>query len=330
MKFSIGYRTLKTSVGAMLSIMIAQFLGFDNFVSAGILTILCIQATKKKSLRASWERLLSCVVGMLFSIVFFEFIGYHPIVIGMLLLLYIPTVVMLKASDGVVSSTVIILHFYLAKNVTLHFILNEFAIILIGIGVALLINMYMPSVDHKLLEYKREIEENLKKIFTEIVYYLRSNDLKWDGREIHETAKLLHEAKALSFRELENHFLRTEDLYYTYFKMREKQFEIIERVLPIITSISNTVEQGKMIADFIEDLAEHIHGGNTALIYLEKLYRLRIEFQNMDLPKTREEFEARAALLHFVQEMEQYLQLKRSFRGVIKDNVHENKGSVGT
>ena len=52
--------------------------------------------------------------------------------------------------------------------------------------------------------------------------------------------------------------------------MREKQFEIIERVLPIVTSISQTVKQGQMIADFIEELAEHIHAGNTANIYLDK------------------------------------------------------------
>ena len=36
----------------------------------------------------------------------------------------------------------------------------------------------------------------------------------------------------------------------------------------------------------------------------------------MDLPKTREEFEDRAALLHFTKEMEQYLIIKRSFKGL--------------
>ena len=56
--------------------------------------------------------------------------------------------------------------------------------------------------------------------------------------------------------------------------MREKQFEIIERVLPIVTSISHTVEQGKMNADFIEELADHIHGGNTADIFLGKLHKM--------------------------------------------------------
>lgn len=332
MKFRIGYRTIKTAVGAALAILIAQGLGLENYASAGIITILCIKNTKKKSLRASWDRILACLIAILFSIVFFEFIGYHAAVIGLLLLFFIPTVVLCKANDGVASSSVIILHFYSAGKVTIGFTLNEILLVLIGVGIALLANLYMPSLDRKIEDYQQKIEKNFKIIFMEIVRYLRHGDHNWDGKEIPETVQWINEAKALSFQEMENQFVHNEQdhLYYTYFKIREKQFEIIERVLPIITSISKTVEQGKMIADFIEDLSEHIHGGNTADIYLEKLNKMYIEFEKMELPKTREEFEIRAALFHFINEMEQYLLIKRSFKGIHKQNDrNENLVSEG-
>ncbi|KON87127.1 hypothetical protein AF332_10085 [Sporosarcina globispora] len=316
MKYRIGYRTIKTAVGTSISIMIAQMLQLDNFVSAGILTILCIKVTKKKSLRASWDRFFACLMAMAFSSLFFEGIAYHPLVIGLLLLFFIPAAVMVKASDGIVTSSVIILHIYSAGEVSRELLLNELGIIIVGIGVALIANLYMPSLESKLKEYRLEIEENFKIIFDEIVKYLRTHESSWDGREITETMELIDEAKALAFRDVENHFRRNENLYYHYFKMREKQFEIIERVLPIVTSIALPVEQGEMIADFIEELSEHIHPGNTAIQFLEKLYRMRVSFENMELPKTREEFEARAALLHFVKEMEQYLIIKSSFKGL--------------
>lgn len=70
MKYRIGYRTIKTAVGTSISIMIAQMLQLDNFVSAGILTILCIKVTKKKSLRASWDRFFACLLAMAFSSLF--------------------------------------------------------------------------------------------------------------------------------------------------------------------------------------------------------------------------------------------------------------------
>lgn len=322
MKFRIGYRTLKTALGTALSIIIAEFFGFENFVSAGILTILCIQVTKKRSLQASWHRFIACIIAMAFSAVFFEGIAYHPVVIGLLLLFFIPTVVMFGAKEGVVSSSVIIMHLYSAGNVTGSLLFNELGIITIGIGVALIMNLYMPSVDYKLEHYQSEIEALFKKIFNEISKYLRNNDSTWDGRELTETSILLEKAIGLAILDVENNILRDENLYYQYFKIREKQFEIIERVLPSITSIPQHVAQANMVAEFIEDLGKGIHPGNTVVFYLEKLLRMRAEFENMELPKTREEFEARAALLHFVNEMEQFLLLKRSFKGM---NTGKNK-----
>ncbi|MDM5229253.1 aromatic acid exporter family protein [Cytobacillus sp. NJ13] len=325
MKYRIGYRTIKTALGTSISIMIAQMLQLDNFVSAGILTILCIKVTKKKSLRASWDRFFACLMAMAFSSLLFEGIAYHPLVIGLLLLFFIPAAVMVKASDGIVTSSVIILHIYSAGEVSMELLLNELGIIIVGIGVALIANLYMPSLESKLKEYRLEIEENFKIIFDEIVKYLRTHESSWDGREITETMELIDEAKTLAFRDVENHFRRNENLYYHYFKMREKQFEIIERVLPSVTSIALPVEQGEMIADFIEELSEHIHPGNTAIQFLEKLYRMRVSFENMELPKTREEFEARAALLHFVKEMEQYLIIKSSFKGLKDGEMNQSR-----
>lgn len=314
MKFRIGYRTIKSAIGATIAILLAQYFGLENAVSAGIITILCIQATKRKSLQASWERILSSFVGIVYAILFFEVIAYHPLVIGVLLLFFIPTCVMLRVSEGIVSSTVIVFHFYAAGEVTWAFIFNEIAIVFIGVGMALLVNTYMPSIDHKIIQYQKKVEANFRTIFLEIVRYLREGDSIWDGKELPETVKLLKEAKLASLQVMENRFLDQDDFYYRYFSMREKQFEIIERVLPIITSISKTVKQGKMIASFIEELAENIHTRNTAILYLEQLTEMRKEFEQMELPKTREEFEIRAALFHFIKEMEQYLLIKHSFQ----------------
>ncbi|ETI66679.1 aromatic acid exporter family protein [Neobacillus vireti] len=324
MKYRIGYRTIKTAAGTAISILIAQQLGFHNFASAGILTILCIQVTKRRSLRTAWDRFLACVLAMPISAVFFEGIAYHPLVIGVMLLFFIPILVMLKAKDGVVTSSVIILHIYMAHNISMTNFLNELGVITVGIGVALLINLYMPSVEKILRDYQRKIEESFKLIFCEMVRYLRTGDSDWEGKEITKSARLLDEAKMLALRDMENHFLREENIYFHYFKMREKQFEIIERVLPIVTSITSKVKQAKMIADFLEELSENIHPGNTAHLYIDKLNTMKKEFEEMELPKTREEFETRAALLQLINEMNDYLIIKSSFQAK-KEKVNERK-----
>jgi uncharacterized membrane protein YgaE (UPF0421/DUF939 family) len=322
-KYRIGYRTLKTALGITIAIVIAHQLGLKNYVSAGILTILCIQVTKLKTVRTSWDRFMACILAMPFSFLFFEGITYHPTMIGLMLLFFIPFLVMFHLKDGVVTSTVIILHIYSAGEITWAMLLQEFGIIVVGIGVALFMNLYMPSVDKKLEEYQQRVEDNLRIIFKEMVQYLKTANSEWDGKEIMETAKLLDEAKTISYREVENKLLRNENLYFHYFKMREKQLEIIERILPMITSIPLTLKQGKMTADFFDELSERIHPGNTANFFLEKLKRLRVEFEEMPLPQTREEFETRAALFQIVKEIEQYLIIKSSFKGLKKETNHK-------
>lgn len=312
--FKIGYRTLKTAIGVALAIAIAQWFGLNFYASAGIITILCIQKTRRSSLRISWQRFLACSVGILFGAAFFEIIGYHPLALASMLVIFIPIVVLLKAQEGIATSTVIILHLYTLQEVSLAIVLNEFGIIIIGIGIALLMNTYMPSVEGELKSIQKSIEVNYKKIFLQFAIYLKEGDNNWDGIEITETVDLLKKGKNIALQNIENHLLRYDDQYYHYFKMREKQFYIIERMMPIISSLDHTVLQGLKIANYLEELSEGVEPGKGPIDFLERLYELQDEFKQMDLPKDREEFEIRSALFSFVKEVEQYLIIKRLFR----------------
>lgn len=315
-KFKIGYRTAKTALGVGIAISIAQLLELDFYASAGIIAILSIQNTKRKSLKVAASRFVACTLSLAFAFVFFELIGYHPFSIGLLLLFFIPVTVMLRITEGIATSSVVLLHVYSVESYSLSLVFNELSIILIGIGVALIMNIYMPSVENELRRFQQKVEENFQKVFTELTYYLRHGDNGWDGKEIPDTAHVLKEAKSLAFRDVENHFKREENHYYHYFKMREKQLEVMERMLPIVSSIEKNVEQADTIATFIEDLGDAIHSGNTAYRFIHRLREMREMFQEMPLPKTREEFESRASLRHLLKEIEDYLILKSEFIGL--------------
>lgn len=310
----VGYRTIKTAIGTPFAIWIAQMLQVENFASAGILTILCIQITRKRSFLSAWHRFAACILGMIFSFVFFELIGYHPLAIGIMLFAFIPATVWLRITPGIVTSSVIILHLYGSGSIGWDIIWNEVVLIIVGIGTALLLNLYMPSLESKLGEYREKVESNFSIILKEIAKYLRDGDNDWSGRELTETADLLEKAKSLSYRDVENHLLQSHNRFYHYFHMRTKQFELLERMLPLVSRISTSDVHGHRIASFFEDLAEAIHPGNTAVIYLKALKEMKEEFREDRLPETREEFEVRASLFHLLNEIEEYLIIKRSFK----------------
>jgi uncharacterized membrane protein YgaE (UPF0421/DUF939 family) len=313
--FKIGYRTVKTAIGAAAAIFIAQLFHLQFYSSAGILVILCVQNTKRKSLQVSVQRFLACLLAMVFSLAIFKTVGYNALAIGILLLLYIPTAVMLHIPEGIVTSSVIVMHLYSLKSVTWSIVFNEITVLIIGIGIALLVNLYMPSVEDDLKALQKKIEDNFKTILMEITVYLRNRESNWDGKELIETAEILKQAKELSFKKLENQFMREDDYYYRYFEMRSQQFDILERIISIVASLSWTYEQAEMLACFIENVRQAIRPESTGLISLRQLHEMRRQFRDMPLPETREEFETRAMLLQLVNEMEQYLLIKSRFKG---------------
>lgn len=310
----IGYRTIKTAIGTALAIFIAHQLGLQFYASAGILTILCIQITRKQSLRSSFERFGACLLGLVFSAVFFELIGYSPLTIMLMLLVFIPTVVKLNLKEGFVTSSVIILHIFTLQRIDLPIVLNELAIIGIGIGVALLMNLYMPKMDKELKAFQQAIEQNMATILKEYSIYLRAGESEWNGSEMLETADLLHRAKSMALQEVENQFLRQENLYYHYFDMRDKQFTLLERILPIVSSLDHQFPQGEHMADFLEKLSASVHPGNTAHLFLAELQEMREQIKQTALPQTREEFETRASLFYLLNEIERYLYIKYEYR----------------
>jgi len=307
----IGYRTIKTAVGTAISIFLAQQLGLEYYASAGIITILCIQVTRRRSFETALHRIFACVIGILLGAVLFLALGYQPVAILLWTLVFIPLCVRFRIVDGFVTSTVVLLHLYSAGRIDLAIVGNELALLGIGVGVALVVNLYMPNIERELKNMQRDVEYNFSVILQEFCYYLRHGQSAWGGKEMIETAALLEQAIDLAVRDVENRLGRQEDNhYYQYFLMRQKQFELLERMLPIVSSLHLQVPQGHQIADFLEHLSQSIHSGNTAHLFLYKLRAMREAIQQTPLPQTREEFETRASLFYLLREIEEYLYIK--------------------
>ncbi|GAF21426.1 hypothetical protein JCM19047_1108 [Bacillus sp. JCM 19047] len=310
MKFRIGYRTLKTAIGVLISLSIAQLLELNFASSAAIITILCISVTRRNSLLVSWARFIACIIGLIMSSVLFELLGYTPVAAALFILLFIPVVLLVKASDGIVTSSVIVMHLYVVGETSIGFYWNELQLIFIGIGTALVMNLYMPSKDKLLRQRRMQVEELLKATLKQLSIYIRAGESNWDGNELPQLDKVLKESKKVAFVSMQNHLLSEENHYYHYFSMREKQLEIIERLMPHLTRINGSVPQQEKVANFLEELSRAVSPTNSVAYFLLQLEEMRTEFRNMPLPKTREEFESRSSLLLIVFEFEQYLKTK--------------------
>ncbi|MCT8975139.1 aromatic acid exporter family protein [Clostridium sp. CX1] len=322
MKF-IGYRTLKTGIGAAVAMIIAKELGLEYSVSAGIITILSIQSTKKQSVIIAVQRIGAFILALFLSIIIFKLLGYNPLAFGVFLLIFIPLTVRFNLDQGIVVSSVLITHLLVQKSTELFWIWNELSLMLIGVGVALLLNLYMPSIEGKIKEDQNYIEEKMKEILIHMADTLKNNDFSIKEDElVTSLEKRLHKGRNRAYNNFNNFFLLDTSYYVQYMEMRIQQFETIKRMREHFQRFFMTYEQTIMIADFTENVANSIYEENTAEGLLNQLNFLRDEFRKMALPSTREEFENRAMLFQFLNDLEQFLLIKHNFK---KDVMNGNE-----
>ena len=70
------FRSVKIIAAAVLAILVAQALGLDFAVSAGIVAILSVQPTKKETLRTALARFLAFAVALAISLALFNLLGF--------------------------------------------------------------------------------------------------------------------------------------------------------------------------------------------------------------------------------------------------------------
>ena len=310
----MGYRTIKTAVGAGLAIWIASLLDLEFATFAGIIVIMCIEKTKKKTLITMKDKFFASLLSLILGALFFEVLGYNPIVFSLFILLFVPILVRAHIQAGFVTSMVVVLHVYTVKDATWAMFLNELYIIFIGMGIALLVNSFMPNFKRDIENFKKEIEQKFEIILFEFSAHLRDSMRNWDGKEILEVEDLINQSKSIAIQDVENRLLRKQNIDYYYLEMREDQLELLKHMMKIVaifSSFSLDVKQKEMFAEFLENLSRNVHSGDTTDISLNELEELNALIRKMELPKTREEFEVRANLFYLIFEMKNYLNIKK-------------------
>lgn len=310
----MGYRTIKTAVGAGLAVWLAGLLDLEFATFAGIIVIMCIEKTKKKTLITMKDKFFASLLSLFLGALFFELLGYHPLVFSLFILLFVPLLVRFRIQLGFVTSMVVVLHVYTLQYVSTEVFLNEIYIIFIGMGIAMLVNSMMPSLQRDIDTYKMKIEDKFSVILYEFAAFLKNSERDWDGKELLEVEDIINKAKNIASQDVENHLLRKFNSDYYYLDMREDQLELIKHMVKIVAVVATTdvhVKQKVMFADFLEYISDNVHSGDTTSASLNTLKELMVSIRETELPKTREEFEVRANLFYLVFEMENYLNIKK-------------------
>lgn len=319
LKFKLGKILLlsaKIGIGASVAIYIAELLNLQYATSAGIITLLTLTTTRWGTFRLSLQRLLTYVVSVgicwgIFSIVPSMWIEY-----GIFLFLVVLMTEWLGWRSTLSVNAVIGTHFLTTQDFSLGFAINEFLLVVIGITIAIILNLFHINSTHEngIIKSMRHVEHEMKKILEEVAGYLiqqSTGDHAWD--DVVRLEKELEEYVELASEYHHNTFQTHQDYYVAYFEMRMKQCGALHNLHSEMRRMRQMPMQAHIVADFIMNISQYVTEMNDPKKQIEELENTLEHLRNEPLPETHEEFENRAELYHVLMDLEEFLLYKKRF-----------------
>lgn len=314
-KEKVNYvKWIKLSLAVPISMVIAKVLGLDYASSAGIITLLTVQDTKKETLEISIKRIIAFLIMTVLCILIFRTVGYHIPSYALFLCPFLFLCLSLKLEAAITMNAVLASHYLAGGAMSLPVIGNEAAILLIGAGMGMAVNLVMPENLKKIRADQSSIDEAMKRILERMSIYLcREDRSDYTGECFAQVDKLLTSMEKEAKIRIQNTFTKGDTYFISYMEMRMRQCRVLKEIYTSIMQLTAVPVQAKALSIFLKEVSDSFHEENNVKKLMESLQEMRSTYKLSELPRSREEFENRAVLMQITRDLERFLKIKREF-----------------
>ncbi|MGL4981171.1 MAG: aromatic acid exporter family protein [Fusobacteriaceae bacterium] len=310
----LDHKVLKSAAATVISIAIAQHLGLKYALTAGIIAIISIQGTRKESFKIAFDRIIATVIGLLVSDILFYFIGYNYLMLGIFILIFMPICVRFNLIQGFLVNVVLATHLISEQSSSFSLLINEFVLLLIGLGTAVIFNLYVPDLNRELRKLSEEMGKSIQNILLDMSKSLQCNCVSVDEKKLFDQLKELgNRARLMAINEFNNSIISSNTMTIDYFNMRYVQYKILKRMRLSFNRIYQITDHALVISQLMENISYCTFDDDQVDHVLTDIKDCKENFRNSELPKTREEFENRAVLYEFLNDLEEFATVVKEF-----------------
>lgn len=336
MKMTIGkaqlVKSLKIAVAAVLAIAVAGELGLKYSASAGIITVLSIQNTKRETLRSARNRALAFLCALVLAYVCYSLLGFTLWAFVWYLFLFALLCLQAGWVEALAMDSVLITHFLTEQNMEPAMIINEVLLFGIGTSLGIAVNLHLHRKQEEFDRLANEVDEQIKGILHRMSLWLPKEDKSDYGADCFgELDKALEAAKLCAAANYNNVLWQQSSYELDYIRMRERQSVVLQEIYENIKRIAYMPKQAQQVAALLARIEKDYHKNNTVEGLLAELEQLLAAMKEQKLPENREEFEARAILFYILMQLKSLLELKRDFickQEVIAESVRGNRKKI--
>ena len=303
---------LKITVAAAVACYIADLIGLQFGVSAGIVAILSVLPTKKETVRTAIDRLLAFLAALMIAFCCYGMLGFNLTAFCLYLLVFLIFCRLLGFYSAMAMDSVLISHFLTMGNMDIHSVLNEAGLFLIGTLMGIAVNLTLRKDSKKTEELMQKTDEKIRHILLRASERIMDADLKdYDGTCLVELDELLDKSYKQALTDYKNDLIDPVDIDLKYIGMRRKQGEILSEIYRNVSEIKTTPDTAATISAFLRKISDQYGRENDVTGLLDETYNMILRFKELPLPETREEFEDRARLFVLMRSIADFLKIKK-------------------
>lgn len=318
-------RSLKIALAAVLAIALASELGLQYPTTAGIITVLSIQGTKLETLKTAGKRALAFLCALALAGLCYGLLGYSVWAFGVYLVLFVLLCLVMRWQEAIAMDSVLVSHF-LSQGVFFPLLGNEVLLFIVGTGFGILVNLHLRSRREQFALASDRVDQQIKGILGDMARWLAQGDQSFGtgsnavscpvgcGENYFDLLReALGQAEACAVANYGNAPFSRDTYELDYVRMRQQQVVILQAVYDNIRGITYLPRQAGQVAELLKRIQQEYHRYNNVEGLLSQLQALLADMQTQDLPRSREEFEARAVLFYILKQLEELLEVKKRF-----------------
>lgn len=311
---SAVFNAAKISAGCAAAIVISTLLGVKYSATAGLITVLSIQNTKKETAEIAVKRLISFITAIITSFISFRFLGYTTTAFAIYLFVFILICGLFRAQSAIVPVSVLIAHILSEKQFSIQIVINEFLLLFIGAGTGFLLNLYLHRDTKKMAEYRTAVDDEIKAIIGRMAdRVLVSDKSDYTGDCFRRLDGYMKSARELAVLNRQNTLINNDNYDLLYLDMRQKQCTILYEMYKSVKEMDSTPEQAHILSELLKKIKDEYHEYNNVSRLLEETNKVITEMKDQKMPESREEFENRASLYNLMIRTREFLTIKKMF-----------------
>lgn len=333
----------KFTIASVIAIVLANLLGLKYATTAGIITILSIQNTKKETLKVAGRRAAAYICALVIAAFSFRLFGFSIIAFAVYLFVFSCVCLFLGWPEAISMCSVLVSHFLTEQSMDLWLLQNETLLFVIGAGMGILANLHLHRKADEFDALAQQADEAMCAALKAVAGQLqgksgsagkngaagaagcaeaadcaKKSDRAEPAAALKQLTSSLEKLQACAHRNWNNTLFSNTSYETDYADMRSGQAQVLRHISSSAAMLEVIPKQAAMVADLLTRIQVEYERKNTVEALLAHMQQVYADMRREPLPRSREEFEARAVLFYVLKQAEEFLMLKRRFALVHK------------